>query len=214
MSTLTSLGMPGYGSGILHPKMLHKFLVSYRGTSRVPGDEATLATLLQNASVQTVSAQLPQLRIDSGHAGPGGSRRFKYTGSLEVVLEEDVLNNTLDLVLALADRRIDWFSIAVVQTDGNDHVLAAYDFRSAQPLTAKTALLSYYDRHKSVDGTLTDIEVDEKGNPLMTARLHASIGENITHTVSQTITFTNDMVSVYRFNSNHPTVGEFLKGLN
>lgn len=214
MTTLSTMNM--VSTGILQPKLLHRFLVSYRGTSNTGdvGDDAEIARLLSGASMNTVSVKLPQLQLSTSMGGLADSRRYRYNGLLEVVIEEDISNVVAGFVQALGERAIGWLAVTLIETDGNDAVLAAYDFRNATALHAQSAEHSYYSRHATISGTLTDVEVDTHGKSLMTANLRASVDNGRLNTVSQTITFTNDMVAVYRYSSNHPTVTDFLKGLN
>lgn len=170
------------GTGILHPKMTHRFVVAYRASLR-KGQRMTdpdrLAAGLKAFSMQTVSVKLPQIALAApvgGSANELGFTRFTPNSQVEFVLQDDVQSIVLQTILSLP--AVETFSAIVMKTDGDDNVIDAWELRDIIVRSFEHCELHYAPGQGAVNGNFEHPETDDgRGNPLR-SRISLQISNN------------------------------------
>jgi hypothetical protein len=130
MATLSQFGIPGAGSGILHPKLKNKFRITFLDVGRlVPGHNS------RNLTMQVVTVNRPSLEFEEVTMHRYNSTAYvagKHSWSeLEITLEDDITGLASKVVKAQLETQqrligVDldgrWLNTAAT---GSDYMFAA-----------------------------------------------------------------------------------------
>jgi hypothetical protein len=142
MANLQTFGVPGVGSGILHPKMSNRFGVYFTCASTLPAELVT--KLLSALSMQTVAVELPIQTFRPPFSGPS-RKSFKSIGTkngLKIRFQDDVTNHVASALDFLANHATD-LTVLVAKLDGDEGVTEAYLFGRVRMDSVEHSALDY-----------------------------------------------------------------------
>lgn len=126
MASLSSIGAPGIGSGILHPKMTHNFQVLFIVKGKATENTAITRQLLSVHDLPAPCAVQKRAETENSityELDPGASER-----AFVFKLDDDVTNTAIRQLYELMGDR---FVVAVQLLDSNGKVIEEYSFNGA-----------------------------------------------------------------------------------
>lgn len=159
MSTLSQVGIPGVGQGILPPMVQHQFRVSFVNAA---GDNLDISDQLSNEVI----------RIGPLTTNPMNSFGFACNSCTAMVVQDDIASNALKALLQLQET--EEFNIKIEYLDGSNTVL-----RTVLITKAKIQLLCMgeLDYASTADKIVTHLKVADQPLQSLDAPIIGEIGQ-------------------------------------
>lgn len=216
MSTVSETGVPSVGTGILQPKMSHRFMVRFSVRPNEGEDipEALRLLGVLSKQVQTVTLPIEQfdvkVRTETGQHKLGFAK-YEISSALEVQLQDDIAGD-LGLAINLLARSPAVHALIMLM-DGNDRVLEAHHFERMVLKSLVRSKLTYYGRSgKSFGGNLIDAKPNSRGIiHEQKINLFMDDGEVDTATLSKTLIAAPSVAYRHHFFGDAPTSAELIQ---
>jgi hypothetical protein len=164
MATLADFGIPGVGSGILHPKMTYRFSVLFKAELNEGANADEAQAHLRHLSMQVVTVAIPTRTFDPIQRGGQLSlpqfKNISTKGDLVIEVEDDVGNKVAAAVEYVVQNCTN-LTATVLKLDGNEGVLEAFKY-GVILRSMEHSVLDYAGSGSSkITGDITHPETDQ-----------------------------------------------------